>query len=200
MLTIRLIIQSGSLAGRQFLLEPETASALLIGRSAESAIRLTEPSVSSRHVLIAAEGEAFYLLDQNSANGTFLNENRVEKAELRDGDVIGLGRHGPRMQVLIEGQDTIRIEPADTGTLRQDTAILRHETSDLDQDTSTIRHNASTGRYYAPPTTRLGLRDDARNIGLYNPNFDTGKSKKSSFSVFIWLIFAVVGLMVTGLT
>src|SRR5262245_37198417 len=200
MLTLRLIIQSGSLAGRQYQLEPGTASSLLIGRGAESAVRLTEPSVSSRHALIEADGEAFYLLDQESANGTFLNETRVGKAELRDGDVIGLGRQGPRMQVWIEGEDTVRIKAADTATLRQDTVAMRHETSVLDQDTSTLRNDSSTGRYYAPPTTRLGLRDDARNIGLYNPNFDTGKSRKSFFPALIWLVFAVVGLMVTGLT
>lgn len=200
MLTLRLIIQSGSFAGRQFQLEPGTTSSLLIGRGAESAVRLTEPSVSSRHVLIEADGESFYLLDQNSANGTFLNETRVGKAELRDGDVIGLGRQGPRLQVLIEGEDTVRIDAANTATLRQDTATLRHETSVLDQDTSTLRNDTSTGRYYAPPTRRLGLHDDARNLGLYNPNFDTGKSKKSYGAALMWLVFAVVGLMVTGLT
>jgi protease PrsW len=197
---LRLIIQSGSLAGRQFQLEPGTASSLLIGRGAESAVRLTEPSVSSRHALITADGEAFYLFDQNSANGTFLNETRVGKAELRDGDVIGLGRQGPRMQVWIEGDDTARIEAADTVTQRQDTAALRHATSVLDQDTSTLRNDTSTGRYYAPPTRRLGLHDDARNLGLYNPNFDCGKSKKSYGAALMWLVFAVVGLMVTGLT
>src|SRR5262245_29934754 len=125
MIMLRLIIQSGSLAGRQFHLEPGISSSLLIGRGAESAVRLTEPSVSSRHGLIAADGEAFYLLDQNSANGTYLNESRVGKAELRDGDVIGLGRQGPRIQVLIEGKDTMRIESANTATLRQETATLR---------------------------------------------------------------------------
>jgi RsiW-degrading membrane proteinase PrsW (M82 family) len=197
---LRLIIQSGSLAGRQFQLEPGTAPSLLIGRGAESAVRLTEPSVSSRHALIAVDGEAFYLLDQNSANGTFLNETRVGKAALCHGDVIGLGRQGPRLQVLIEGPDTMRIEAADTATLRQDTATLRHETSVIEQDTSTLRNDTSTGQYYAPPTRRLGLRDDARNIGLYNPNFDTGKSKKSFVPSMMWLVFAVVGLMVTGLT
>src|SRR5262245_30352718 len=179
MLMLRLIIQTGSLAGRQFQLEPGDASSLLIGRGAESAVRLTEPSVSSRHALIAPRGDAFYLLDQNSANGTFLNETRVREAPLRHGDVIGLGRHGPRLQVLIERQDTMRIEAADTTTLRQDTAVMLHDTSTFDQDTSTLRSGVSTKQYYAPPTTRLGLRDEARNLGLYNPHFDTGKSKKS---------------------
>src|SRR5215475_12381639 len=193
MLMLRLIIQSGSLAGREFQFEPGGASSLLIGRGAESAVRLAEPSVSSQHALIAADGDAFDRLDQNSANGTFLNETRVREAKLRHGDVIGLGRQGPRLQVLIEGEDTMRIDAADTATLRQDTSIL-------DQDTSTRRHDSSTVQYYARQTTRLWLRDGALNIGLYNPHFDTGKSKKSPAAALMWLVFAVIGVMLTGLT
>ncbi len=209
---LRLIIQSGSLTGSEFQLE--LGSSLLIGRGADSAVRLTEPSVSSRHALIVSDGEAFYLLDQDSANGTYLNETRIGKSELSHGDVIGMGRRGPRLQVLIEGQETLRIESPDTSNIRQDTAtlrqdtanlrhdtsILRHDTSVIDQDTSTFRSNASTGRYLAPSTTRLGLHDEARNIGLYNPSFDTGKSKKSNAAALMWLVFIVIGLMVTGLT
>jgi RsiW-degrading membrane proteinase PrsW (M82 family) len=39
-----------------------------------------------------------------------------------------------------------------------------------------------------------------RDIGLYNPRLDTGKSKKSPGATLIWLAFVLVGLMVTGLT
>src|SRR5262249_13076220 len=200
MTMLRLIIQSGALAGSQFQFEPATVSSILIGRGADSAVRLIEPSVSSCHALLVADGEAFFLIDQNSVNGTYLNESRVVKEELRHGDVIGLGRQGPRIQVLIEGHDTLRIDAADTATLGHDTSTFRHETSILDQDTSTLRHGAATGPYYAPPTTRLGLRDDARNLGLYNPHFDTGKSKKSPAVSLMWLVFAMIGLVLTGLT
>ncbi len=206
---LRLIIQSGSLAGRQFELEQGEAASLLIGRGAGSAVRLTEPSVSSRHALIAADGGAFYVLDQNSANGTFLNETRVEQAKLRSGDVIGLGLRGPRIQVLIEAQKTRRIEGYETvpievaasSALNTETSTLRQGTSMLRQDTAAIRDESSTGRYYASATSRLGLRDDARNIGLYNPHFDTGKSKKSpAAALMMGLVFAVVGLMLAWLT
>src|SRR5262249_41611098 len=50
-----------------------------------------------------------------------------------------------------------------------------------------------------PPTPRLGLRDATRNLGLYNPYFDAGKSKNSIGVGLMWLAFAVVGLMVAGL-
>ncbi|MGH9751835.1 MAG: PrsW family intramembrane metalloprotease [Blastocatellia bacterium] len=69
-----------------------------------------------------------------------------------------------------------------------------------DQEPSTLRQDALTGQYYAPPTARLGLRETARDMGLYNPYFDTGKSKRSLGAGLMWLVFAVVGLMLTGLT
>src|SRR5215471_5078033 len=50
-----------------------------------------------------------------------------------------------------------------------------------------------------PPTPRLGLRDATRNLGLYNPYLDAGKSKNSISVGLMWLAFAVVGLMVAGL-
>jgi len=49
---------------------------------------------------------------------------------------------------------------------------------------------------YVPPTSRLGLRD----MGLYNPYFDTGKSKRSLGQGLMWLVFAVIGLTLAGLT
>src|SRR5215813_8952185 len=83
-------------------------------------------------------------------------------------------------------KDTTRIDVADT--------------SNLQANTSTFRPDVSTAQYYASPTARLWLRDDARNIGLYNPHFDTGKSKKSPAAALMWLVFAVIGVVITGLT
>src|SRR5262245_51829576 len=52
---------------------------------------------------------------------------------------------------------------------------------------------------YPLPTPRQGLREATRNLGLYNPYLDTGKSKSSIGVALMWLAFAVVGLMVAGL-
>jgi RsiW-degrading membrane proteinase PrsW (M82 family) len=52
---------------------------------------------------------------------------------------------------------------------------------------------------YPLPTPRQGLREATRNLGLYNPYLDTGKSKNSIGVGLMWLGFAVVGLMVAGL-
>jgi pSer/pThr/pTyr-binding forkhead associated (FHA) protein len=64
-----------------------------IGRSATADLRLDDPTVSRRHVLIVAEpGKALRVLDDRSLNGVFVNGEAVEWATLRDGDELSVGR------------------------------------------------------------------------------------------------------------
>src|SRR5262249_12828957 len=63
-----------------------------------------------------------------------------------------------------------------------------------------LRQEASTAQYYAAPTARMWLRGSPRDIGLYNPHFDTGKSKKLPGAGLFWLGFVVVGMTLIGLT
>jgi anti-anti-sigma factor len=63
-----------------------------IGRRADSEVMIDDPSVSRRHAQIFCRGEAFYLTDLGSSNGTLLNGRRVtEEASLSDGDVLQFG-------------------------------------------------------------------------------------------------------------
>ena len=63
-----------------------------IGRSPSAQLRLNDPTVSRRHALVYVDEEEAKLLDDRSLNGVFLNGERVELAELRDGDTISVGR------------------------------------------------------------------------------------------------------------
>lgn len=65
-----------------------------IGRSAAADLRLDDPTVSRRHALIVrtAEGE-LRALDDRSMNGLFVNGERVEWAQLSDGDELEIGRY-----------------------------------------------------------------------------------------------------------
>jgi hypothetical protein len=62
-----------------------------LGRGFAADICLEDQAVSRRHAIISAEDGLTRLLDDRSANGTFVNGQRVIAAELRDGDVIVLG-------------------------------------------------------------------------------------------------------------
>jgi pSer/pThr/pTyr-binding forkhead associated (FHA) protein len=63
-----------------------------VGRGFSADLRLEDQSVSRRHAVIVDDGDAARILDDRSANGTFVNGRRVAEARLRDRDVIRLGR------------------------------------------------------------------------------------------------------------
>jgi pSer/pThr/pTyr-binding forkhead associated (FHA) protein len=63
-----------------------------IGRSLSAHVRFDDPTVSRRHALLYREEGSARILDDRSLNGVFRNGERVELAELEDGDEIGIGR------------------------------------------------------------------------------------------------------------
>ena len=63
-----------------------------VGRGFSADLRLEDQSVSRRHAVIVDDGASARILDDRSANGTFVNGLRVSDVRLRDRDVIQLGR------------------------------------------------------------------------------------------------------------
>lgn len=61
---------------------------LTIGRAASNDIRLDDPSVSKMHAQVEVVGNDHILLDLGSANGTYVNGERVSRHLLRHGDVV----------------------------------------------------------------------------------------------------------------
>jgi hypothetical protein len=63
-----------------------------IGRSTKSDIHICDPFASRVHAEIKREGDQFFLRDADSANGTYLNGQRVKAAmPIRPGDRILIG-------------------------------------------------------------------------------------------------------------
>jgi pSer/pThr/pTyr-binding forkhead associated (FHA) protein len=62
-----------------------------VGRGFSADVRLDHQSVSRRHAVIVDHGDGVKILDDRSANGTFVNDERVAEATLRDRDVVALG-------------------------------------------------------------------------------------------------------------
>jgi FHA domain len=63
-----------------------------LGRGFSADLRLEDQSVSRRHAVIVERPDAVQILDDRSANGTFVNGQRVSEAILQDLDEICLGR------------------------------------------------------------------------------------------------------------
>jgi len=66
---------------------------ITIGRKAENDIAIDNQAISGQHAKITKEGDAIFIEDANSLNGTYVNGQKVFKRELYNGDVILIGVH-----------------------------------------------------------------------------------------------------------
>ena len=64
---------------------------LMIGRDDSCDIVIHDNSASRRHASVELDDGIFQVHDMNSTNGTLLNDERVDRAELRDGDYLHIG-------------------------------------------------------------------------------------------------------------
>jgi hypothetical protein len=62
-----------------------------IGRGAEADVRLDEHRVSRDHAILVRHGRHLRLLDNRSANGTFVNGRRIVATNISRDDVIEIG-------------------------------------------------------------------------------------------------------------
>jgi len=91
---LQLTINSGKLAGQVFELE---AGFLTIGRGETCSVRFdpqSERIASKQHAFIEAKPDGFYITDNQSTNGTFVNGQRIHTAKLQSNDQIQFGTNG----------------------------------------------------------------------------------------------------------
>lgn len=80
---------SGVSIGTVFPIRDETS----IGRKASNQIVINDPFVSNNHATVLLDGEKLVIRDLRSTNGMKLNNEKIEEnAELKDGDILEIGR------------------------------------------------------------------------------------------------------------
>jgi pSer/pThr/pTyr-binding forkhead associated (FHA) protein len=94
-----LVVRHGPNAGSTFRIDtPRTT----IGRHPDSDIFLDDITVSRRHVAIEKDaGNGYQLRDVGSLNGTYVNHQRVDAAELHHGDELQIGKY--RLSFVLGG-------------------------------------------------------------------------------------------------
>lgn len=63
-----------------------------IGRGADNDVVFREMTVSTHHAKIVFNGNGFDIIDTNSKNHVIVNGNFVQQVQLRNGDIVGLGK------------------------------------------------------------------------------------------------------------
>ena len=87
-ITPRLVAINGPLSGQIFYLDEPVVS---MGRLESNDVCLEDPFVSRHHCVIRNEGDEYRIEDLNSANGTYVNGDRVNTGSLKEGCLIAIG-------------------------------------------------------------------------------------------------------------
>ncbi|MGB8360804.1 MAG: FHA domain-containing protein [Acidimicrobiia bacterium] len=84
-----IVVERGPRSGMSFLLREGNTT---VGRHPESDIFLNDVTVSRHHCRFVVKGDSLVIEDSGSTNGTYLNDERVDSAELSAGDEVMVGR------------------------------------------------------------------------------------------------------------
>jgi FHA domain/zinc-ribbon domain len=87
--TALLLVMRGPNAGSRFRLDGDLTTA---GRHPDSDIFLDDVTVSRRHAEFYRQGAFFTVRDVGSLNGTYVNRERIEEAQLVGGDEVQIGK------------------------------------------------------------------------------------------------------------
>ncbi len=98
-----LLVRSGPTAGARYLLDTDVTT---VGRHPEADIFFDDVTVSRRHAEITRTGTTFELVDQRSLNGTYVNGERVDRATLRNGSEVRVGKF--RLNFFVSPADLLQ--------------------------------------------------------------------------------------------
>jgi pSer/pThr/pTyr-binding forkhead associated (FHA) protein len=106
---VSLIVTKGADHGRTFRIDEGESKVL--GRSSSADVILQDPAISRQHCTIRVEGDAAFIADLHSKNGTAVNGRRLQgDTAIRNADVIELGRSSIKVKVEDGEEEPILLE------------------------------------------------------------------------------------------
>jgi ABC-type multidrug transport system ATPase subunit/pSer/pThr/pTyr-binding forkhead associated (FHA) protein len=109
---------------------PLDQAAFTIGRKPDNDIVLQLKYVSGTHGRLERRGTAWHYTDLGSTNGTFINGQRVQSADLRDGDILRIGDpHGNSVSLTFRAAGAMGAPAPAAGTIRVGSTALGEKTS-----------------------------------------------------------------------
>src|SRR6266849_3019447 len=160
-----------------------------IGRAPDNDLSVDNLAISNYHAKIYFEAGRMVVEDLNSLNGTFVNDLRVERATLHDGDKVHVGKHTIKV-------DTSGDAPVPWQSGRKAAAPRINETMVLDtkERRQMLQQAAAMGesmqfastRMKVPTLVVLGGKSDQKEYVLTNKLTVIGKSAMATIRLKGW--------------
>jgi transcriptional regulator with GAF, ATPase, and Fis domain len=101
---LRLLVVEGPDAGKSIVLDSDGPTRTLVGTGPACTLRLTDPTVSRRHVAFELAPPRYRILDLDSTNGTTLDGVLIRDAWARSGQTLTLGSTTIRLETDLQSQ------------------------------------------------------------------------------------------------
>ncbi|MGD0908521.1 MAG: FHA domain-containing protein [Candidatus Acidiferrales bacterium] len=160
-----------------------------IGRAPDNDIPIDNLAVSNYHARVYVEAGSLVVEDLNSLNGSFLNDIRVERAMLKDGDAILIGKH----HILVDQAHDAALQ---LDSWRKAPAPRVNETMVLDTEerrkmfeqavAAGERSQVSPDRMRVPTLTVLNGRTDQKEYRIAGKLTVIGHSKLATVRLRGW--------------
>ena len=182
----RLVLQFESASLKEV---PLGTRPVTIGRAPDNDIQIDNLSVSNYHARVYVEAGSLVVEDLNSLNGSFLNDIRVERAMLNDGDTILIGKH----EILVD-QAHDAVLPLDGWRKAPAPRVNETMILDTEQRRKLIEMAAAAGersqlspeRSRVPTLTVLRGRTDQKEYRLAGKLTVIGNSKMATVRLRGW--------------
>jgi pSer/pThr/pTyr-binding forkhead associated (FHA) protein len=141
-----------------------------IGRKADNDLAIDDQSISSHHARILKIQSVFFLEDLKSTNGTSVNERRVDRHQLRDGDIISIGQH----RLIFQDISVPETTPS---------------TATMDMDKTTVLSGGAHPQALAAPAARLLVKSgktDQKEYTLTKHGAIIGSQKDAAIRLTGW--------------
>jgi hypothetical protein len=162
-----------------------------IGRSPDNDLVVDNLAVSNDHARVFFDSGRLVVEDRGSLNGTFVNELRVERATLHDGDSIWIGKHHIKVDATGDaaipygyGRKSSTAAPMINETMVLDTKVRR----DMLQQAAAMgeRTQFAAGRIQVPTVVVLSGKTDSKEYILTNKLTTIGKSAMATIKLRGW--------------
>jgi pSer/pThr/pTyr-binding forkhead associated (FHA) protein len=160
-----------------------------IGRSPDNDLPVDNLAVSNYHARVYFEAGRLVVEDLDSLNGTFVNDLRVERATLHDGDSIWVGKH--HIKVDASGDAPVSWDSgrkASAPRINETMVLDTKQRRDMLQQAAAMgeRTQFAAGRLKVPTLVVLSGSTDQKEYVVTNKLTLIGKSKMATVRLKGW--------------
>lgn len=140
-----------------------------IGRATDNDLVIDNRGVSGHHAIIEQEGDTFYISDNNSTNGLFLNGRRISRSQLLYGDEITVFKHTLKFIAVDVSTETTSTTMFNQNTIMEDQTVM--------VGNAQLKAILQQQRIQLPYLVQTGGKNHGQRWVLSKQNFEIGKRK-----------------------